>query len=172
MSTAVPTESALTGSRTQYLTFRLGDELFALDIAMVREVLDVAAITRIPRMPGFMLGVINLRGNAVPVVDLRRTFGLERTEQTVNTCIIIAEIAMDGEATVLGALADSVREVIELHADGIEPAPRIGTKLNTDFIKGMGHRDGRFIVVLDIERVFSSEGMAPMQTAGAGELMV
>ena len=95
----------------QYLTFRLGEEVFALDIAQVREVLDYTAITRVPRMPEFMRGVINLRGSVVPVVDLRLKFGMAMTERTVNTCIIIAEVAIGGERTLLGALADSVQEV-------------------------------------------------------------
>src|SRR5512139_934311 len=96
----------------QYLTFRLGEEVFALDIAQVREVLDFTAITRVQRMPAFMRGVINLRGSVVPVVDLRLKFGLRSTERTVNTCIIIAEVALEGERTLLGALADSVQEVL------------------------------------------------------------
>src|SRR5512137_294537 len=96
---------------TQYLTFKLGDEVFALDIAKVREVLDFTSVTKVPRTPEFMRGVINLRGNVVPVVDMRLKFGLTRTEKTVNTCIIITEIVVDSETTVLGAMADSVQEV-------------------------------------------------------------
>src|SRR5512134_491620 len=111
----------------QYLTFRLSEEVFALDITQVREVLDYTAITRVPRMPEFMRGVINLRGAVVPVVDLRRKFGMPATERTVNTCIIIVELSLEGERTVLGALADAVQEVIELGPGQIEPAPRIGT---------------------------------------------
>src|SRR5512144_2930071 len=108
----------------QYLTFRLGAEVFALDITQVREVLDYTPITRVPRMPAFMRGVINLRGAVVPVVDLRLKFGMTETERAVNTCIVIAEIELDGERTVIGALADSVREVIDLEPGQIEPAPR------------------------------------------------
>src|SRR5512137_442340 len=93
----------------QYLTFRLGEEIFALDITQVREVLDYTAITRVPRMPEFMRGVINLRGSVVPVVDLRLKFGMSATERSVNTCIIIAEVMVEGERTQLGALADSVQ---------------------------------------------------------------
>ena len=92
----------------QYLTFRLGEEVFALDITQVREVLDYTNITRVPRMPEFMRGVINLRGSVVPVVDLRLKFGMSGIERTVNTCIIIAEVTIEGERTLLGALADSV----------------------------------------------------------------
>jgi purine-binding chemotaxis protein CheW len=139
----------------QYLTFTLADEVFALDIGTVREVLDYSTVTRVPGTPEFMRGVINLRGSVVPVVDMRLKFGLPATEQGVNTCIIIVEVVVDGETTVLGALADSVREVLELEPEQIEPAPRIGTRLNIEFIRGMGKRDEQFMIILDIDRVFS-----------------
>jgi len=148
---------------TQYLTFKLEEEIFALDISKVREVLDFTAITKVPRTPEFMRGVINLRGNVVPVVDMRLKFGMTKTENTVNTCIIIVEIHLDGETTVLGALADAVQEVIELGAGQIEPAPKIGTRLKTDFIQGMGKRDEGFIIILDIDRVFSTDELALVQ---------
>src|SRR5512136_496350 len=98
----------------QFLTFKLGEEIFALDITKVREVLDFTSVTKVPRTPEFMRGVINLRGSVVPVVDLRLKFGMSRTENTVNTCIIIVEVTVDGEMIVLGALADSVQEVLDL----------------------------------------------------------
>jgi purine-binding chemotaxis protein CheW len=148
---------------TQYLTFKLDDEVFALDITKVREVLDFTSITRVPRTPEFMRGVINLRGSVVPVVDLRLKFGMTKTEKTVNTCIIIVEVVVDGETTLLGALADSVQEVMDLEPGHIEPAPRIGTRLNTEFIKGMGKRDADFTIILDIDRVFSTDELALVQ---------
>jgi len=151
---------------TQYLTFKLEEEIFALDISKVREVLDFTAITKVPRTPEFMRGVINLRGNVVPVVDMRLKFGMTKTENTVNTCIIIVEIHLDGEMTVLGALADAVQEVIDLGARQIEPAPKIGTRLKTDFVQGMGKRDEGFIIILDIDRVFSADELALVQDAG------
>lgn len=145
---------------TQYLTFKLQNEIFALDISKVREVLDFTSITKVPRTPEFMRGVINLRGSVVPVVDMRLKFGMSKTEKTVNTCIIIVEISLDGDTTVLGALADAVQEVIDLEPDQIEPPPKIGTKLNTEFIKGMGKRDSDFIIILDIDKVFSAEDIS------------
>ena len=148
---------------TQYLTFKLDDEVFALDIGKVREVLDFTSITKVPRTPEFMRGVINLRGSVVPVVDLRLKFGMARTEKTVNTCIIIVEVTVDNETTILGALADSVQEVMDLEPDHIEPAPKIGTRLSTEFIKGMGKRDNRFIIILDIDKVFSTSELALVQ---------
>ena len=151
---------------SQYLTFELEDEVFALDIAKVREVLDFTLIAKVPQTPDFMLGVINLRGTVVPVVDMRLKFGMTRTETTVNTCIIIVEIEVDGENTVLGALVDSVQEVMDLDPEQIEPAPRIGTRLNTKFIKGMGKRDNQFIIILDIDKVFSLDELAMARDMG------
>lgn len=151
---------------TQYLTFKLGEEVFALDISKVREVLDFTAITKVPRTPEFMRGVINLRGNVVPVVDMRLKFGMTMTEKTVNTCIIIVEISLDGDKTILGALADAVQEVLDLEPDKIEPAPKIGTRLRTEFIRGMGKRDDQFIIILDIDKVFSVDELSIVQDAG------
>jgi purine-binding chemotaxis protein CheW len=147
----------------QYLTFKLDSEVFALDVATVREVLDFTAIARIPRTPEFMRGVINLRGSVVPVVDLRLAFGMSATEKTVNTCIIVVEVCLDGESTIMGALADSVEEVIDLEPDQIQPAPRIGTTIKTDFIRGMGKRESNFLMILDIDRVFSADQLAGLK---------
>jgi purine-binding chemotaxis protein CheW len=152
---------------TQYLTFKLGDEIFALDIGKVREVLDFTTLTRVPRTPEFMRGVINLRGSVVPVVDLRLKFGMSKTEKTVNTCIVIVEVSLDSETTILGALADSVQEVLDLGPDHIEPAPKIGTRLNTEFIKGMGKRGDEFIIILDIDKVFSAGEISLVQAMPA-----
>jgi len=144
----------------QYLTFKLGEEIFAIDVSKVREILEFTSITKVPQTPEFMRGVINLRGSVVPVIDLRLNFGMACTEQTVNTCIIVVEVILDGEVVVLGALADSVQEVVEMEPDHIEPAPHLGTKFNTDFIKGMGKIDNEFVMILDIDKVFSSEDIA------------
>jgi len=143
----------------QYLTFKLGNEIFATEVAKVREVLDLTTITEIPKTPDFMAGVINLRGSVVPVVDLRLCFDMSKTVSTRNTCIVVVEVLLENESTVIGALADSVEEVIDLEPDQIQPAPRIGTQIRTDFIKGMGKRDDQFIMILDIDRVFSTDGL-------------
>lgn len=137
----------------------LDEEIFALDVGKVREILDYTTITKVPQTPEFMKGVINLRGAVVPVVDMRQKFNMLTQERTVDTCIIVVEIAIDNEPTILGALVDSVQEVFELEPSQIEPAPRIGTKLNTEFILGMGKRDDAFVIILDIDKVFSLEEM-------------
>ena len=150
MSTSTITET------TQYLSFKLGEEVFAVDVAKVREILDVTAITKVPQTPAYMRGVINLRGSVVPVMDMRLKFGLSPTKRTVNTCIIVMEICHEGEIMALGSLADSVQEVLELEPDQIEPPPRIGAHLRTNFIKGMGKYNDLFIIILDIDLVFNT----------------
>ena len=153
----------------QYLTFKLGNEVFATDVSKVREVLDFTAVTKVPRTPDYMSGVINLRGSVVPVVDLRLCFEMSKTEKTVNTCIVVVEMLLDGESTVIGALADSVEEVIDLEPEQIQPPPRIGTQIRTDFIKGMGKRDSQFLMILDIDRVFSAEELSVVRRVEANQ---
>jgi len=144
----------------QYMTFKLGDESFAIDVAQVREVLEVSRITKVPTAPEFIRGVVNVRGQATPVVDLRLRFGLPIRIDTVHTRIIVMELELGGEATVLGGIADSVHEVIELESGNIDPPPRIAMRWRTDFIQGMGKRGDEFIVILDVNAVFSSEEQA------------
>ncbi len=151
----------------QYLTFTLNEELYAIDIANVWEILDYTPVTRVPRTPEFLLGIINLRGRAVPVADLRLKFGLPKTERTVDTCIIIVEVQLDGESTIMGALADSVQEVFEIDEKNIEPPPKMGTRINTEFIQGMGKQDEKFIIIIDVNKVFSSQELSIVQEAGS-----
>ncbi len=154
------------GGAGKYLTFAMAGEFYAIEISSVREVLDMTDITRIPTTPEFMLGVVNLRGNAVPVIDLRLKFGLEKTERTINTRIIIMEINMDDEVWLLGAMADSVKEVLEIEASMIDPPPKMGTSIRTDFLSGLAKHDGRFILLLDTAKVFSMEELSAIQDAG------
>ena len=141
----------------QYLTFKLGEETFAVDVIKAQEILDFVAPTWVPQTPRFMLGVINLRGSVVPVIDLRQKFGMTESERTRDTCIVVMEIEVDGERTVVGTLVDSVQEVLDLNTENLEPPPRIGTRLKTEFIKGMGNLNGEFLIILDIDRVFSTD---------------
>jgi purine-binding chemotaxis protein CheW len=115
-----------------------------------------------------MLGVINLRSSVVPVIDLRRKFGMAATERTVDTCIIVMEILVDGEMLTVGALADSVREVMEIAAEQVEPPPRIGTRLKTEFLQGMAGFEEHFVMILDIDRIFSAAELATVQAASEG----
>lgn len=149
----------------QYITFKLGDEVFAINVAQVREVLEVSQITKVPTAPNYMRGVVNVRGKAIPVVDLRLKFCLPSTPDTVHTRIVVIELELDGEATVLGGIADSVHEVIELEPGQINPPPRIAMRWRTELIKGMGRRGDQFIIILDINQVFSSEELASIVPA-------
>ena len=148
---------------SQYITFKLGDELFAIDVAQVREVLELPLITRVPTAPAYMRGVVNVRGKAIPVVDLRAKFGLSATADTVYSRIVVMELELDGDATVIGGIADSVHEVIELEAAQIEPPPRIAMRWRSELIRGMGRRGEQFIIILDIGAVFSSGDIALLQ---------
>lgn len=154
---------------SSYITFKLGDELFAIDVAHVREVLDLSEITRVPTAPPYMRGVVNVRGSAVPVVDLRHRFGLPSVADTVNTRIIVLELPLDGELTVVGGLADSVHEVLELERGQIREPPRIAMRWRADMIEGLGKKGEQFIIVLDIARVFSSSDALLVGEHAAGE---
>jgi purine-binding chemotaxis protein CheW len=115
-------------------------------------------------MPDFMRGVINLRGSVVPVVDMRIKFGLEAVEDTVDSCIVVVEVDIAGEQVIIGALADSVQAVFELKQEEIEPAPTLGARLDTAFINGMGKVDDEFIIILDIDKVFSTDELGLMNS--------
>ena len=149
----------------QYLTFTLAEETFAVEIVKVREVIDFVHLTRVPRMPAFLRGVINLRGSVVPVIDLRLILGMPSIEKTIDTCIIIAEVNMRGEALYLGMMADSVEEVINIDPAQIAPPPELGVMLHTDFIRGMGKRGEGFFIILNIDRVLSGEEFSSVDTA-------
>lgn len=152
------------GQTALYITFKLADEMFAVDVGQVREILDSSTITKIPGAPQFMRGVINVRGSVVPVLDMRLKFGMESVERTANTRIIVLELVLDGENLVLGAMADSVNDVIELESSHIEAPPRIGSRWKTEFIKGIGKRNDDFIILLDINRIFSSDELAIVES--------
>lgn len=150
---------------SQYLTFYLNEEIFALNIIKIREVLEFDQVTTVPRTPDFVRGVINLRGEVVPVMDLHLKFGMASTEKTVNTCIIIVEVSLDNNPVILGVLADSVQEVLEIEPKMIDPAPNIGMNINSDYILGMGKKDDYFIIILNIDKVFTSHELAVAKDA-------
>jgi purine-binding chemotaxis protein CheW len=157
----------------QYMTFKLGDELFAINVSQVREVLEVPQITKVPAAPAYMRGVLNVRGQAIPVVDLHLRFGLPSTPDTVQSRVIVMELTIDGEVAVIGGLADSVHEVIELEPGSINPPPSIATRWRTNFILGMGRRGEEFIIIIDVNAVFSSNELIAVAglsaTASAAE---
>jgi purine-binding chemotaxis protein CheW len=139
------------------LSFKLSEEVFAIDVSKVINILEMSHITRIPKAPEYMKGVINLRGTVLPVVDLRIKFGLPGKEATVDTSIIVLSIDVTGEPVLIGTMVDAVREVLELKSGEIAPAPTIGAKYNSGFIEGMWRLDEKFIMILDIDKVFSTD---------------
>jgi purine-binding chemotaxis protein CheW len=153
-------------SSQQYVTFSLGEELFGVEVRRTKEILSLTPVTKVPQTPEYLLGVINLRGQVVPVVDMRLKLGLLAGEDTDDTCIIVVEVQVDGEPIIVGALADAVREVLDIRADQIELPPRLGTRLKTEFIAGMGKVDEQFLILLNIDKVFNSDELALVQEAG------
>jgi purine-binding chemotaxis protein CheW len=153
----------------QYLTFTLDDEHYAIGVGQVREVLEYTKITRLPRTAAFMKGIINLRGAGVPVIDLRLKFGLAETPIDKDTSIIVMEVDAGEGRVVVGALADAVHEVVEIEEKAIEPAPRFGTRLAAEFIKGVGKRDEGFVILLDIDRIFNAEEVSLLAATTPGE---
>lgn len=150
----------VSATSSQYLTFTLAEEQYAVEVYDVKEVLEYTTVTRVPRTQDFMRGVINLRGSVVPVIDLRLKFGMGETEKTIATSIIVMEVEIGGDKITVGTLADSVQEVIDLDESQIEPAPQIGTRIRTEFIKGIGKQDERFIIILDIDRIFTEDELS------------
>lgn len=158
----------LSATTSQYLTFTLAEEQYAVQVYDVKEVLEYTTVTRVPRTQDFMRGVINLRGSVVPVIDLRLKFGMGETDKTIDTSIIVMEVEINNDKVTVGTLADSVQEVINLDESQIEPAPQIGTRINTEFISGIGKQDEQFIIILDIDRIFSEDEIsAVVEEAGA-----
>ncbi|MEM3238241.1 MAG: chemotaxis protein CheW [Thermoplasmata archaeon] len=139
------------------LTFTLSSEMFAMDIGYVKEVLEYSKITKVPKTPDYMLGVINLRGSVAPVVDLKMKFNMPQSERTVDTCIIIVEVEIENSKTIVGILADSVKEVFDFDSSSIEATPTIGLNINVDFIHGIAKHKDDFVMILDINKVFSIE---------------
>ena len=141
----------------QFLTFHLSDELYGVEVGQVREVLEYPAITPVPRTREWLLGVINLRGSVVPVIDLKMMFDMGSTEVTEETCVIVIEVLLEGELAILGALTDSVDEVIDLADGQIERSPGYGTRLRNDVVKAMGSHGDRFVILLDMQELFGRE---------------
>lgn len=150
----------------QYLTFSLGDEVFAMDIRSVREIIQHGAMTVVPLMPEFVRGIINLRGAVVPVIDLQSRFGRVKAQVGKKTCVIIFDVGPDGDKVELGLMVDAVSEVIDIATSQIEPPPQFGTTIQREFIRGLGKVDSKFIVILDPERALNIDDMVAMAEQG------
>ena len=149
----------------KYLTFRLSAEEYGLEILKVQEIIQMQAITRIPRTPEFVRGVINLRGKVIPVLDLRRKFELEDAEDTERTCIIVVQIQSESALHIMGVIIDEVREVLDIPAESIEDAPAFGASIDTEFILGMGKIGQGVKILLDIDKVLSIQELRSIQAA-------
>lgn len=170
---AVSVRDAVAGEvaeQNQYLTFLLGDEMFAIGILSIREIIEYGFVTDVPMTPPFIRGVLNLRGAVVPVVDLALRFGRKARDNTKRTCIVIVEIESANGSQEMGVVVDAVSEVLEISHDDIEPPPEFGARIRTDFIKGMGKIDGKFVIVLDLNRVLSVDEVAVVANMGRVEV--
>jgi purine-binding chemotaxis protein CheW len=141
---------------TQYLCFRLAGEECAIGILRVREIIEYDTVTKVPAMPPWVRGVMNLRGGVVPVIDLTVKFGLPESPVTKRTCIVIVEVELDGEPAVMGIVVDTVSQVLELSLADIVPPPAFGTSVRVDYLLGLGKFGDRFVLLLDIDRVLSA----------------
>lgn len=146
-----------------YLSFKLGEETFAANVGKVLNILEMVKITKVPKAPAYMKGVINLRGTVLPLVDTRVKFGMSETEYTANTCILVLDIDMDDDTVQVGALVDSVQEVLELNDKDILPPPSIGSKYKSEFIEGMARSNDQFIMILNMDMIFSTDELAMLR---------
>lgn len=162
--TAVRAAAGNAAEIAQYLTFLLGGEMYAVGILNVKEIIEYGQLTEIPMMPAFIRGVINLRGSVVPVIDLAARFGGRQTEASHRTCIVIIELTNGDEHHDIGVVVDAVSEVLEVSSADIEPAPAFGAKIRADFIQGMGKIGGKFVIILDIQKVLSVDEIASLAT--------
>lgn len=147
----------------KYLTFKLGEEDYALEILKVQEIIEMQEITKVPRTPEYVKGVINLRGKVLPVIDLRLKFGLEEQEVTRKTCIILVYVQSGDKTITMGIIIDEVSEVMDITPDQIEPAPSFGTRVDTSFILGMAKTEQSVKMLLDSDRVLSEQEVAALQ---------
>ena len=155
-----PEIKAMADREGKYLTFTLAKEEYGIGILKVKEIIGMMPITTVPRTPGFVKGVINLRGKVIPVVDLRLKFGMEEIAYTERTCIIVVEIGGAAGSVLTGIVVDAVSEVLNIMGGDIEDAPAFGAKLDTNYILGMAKMNGGVKILLDIDRVMGNEEMA------------
>lgn len=149
----------------KYLTFTLADEEYGIGILKIKEIIGLMQITTVPQTPEFIKGVINLRGKVIPVVDLRLRFGMDSMDYTERTCIIVVEIKGANDSVQIGIVVDSVSEVLNIRGEDIEDTPAFGAKLNTDFISGMAKTEDNVKILLDIDRVLSTQELESLERA-------
>lgn len=156
-------EQEKTSKINSYLTFKLGDEEFAAHVGKVLNILEMTKITQVPKAPDYLKGVINLRGAVLPVIDARIKFGMPEAEYTTNTCIIVLDIDLDGDSVHVGAIVDSVQAVLEIDNNHIMPLPTLGSRYKSEFIIGMSKIDEKFIIILNMDAVFSIDEITTLK---------
>ena len=156
LTSVTSTDASHLSREGKYLTFVLGQEEYGLEILKVQEIMGMMDVTRVPRAPDFVRGVINLRGKVIPVMDLRCKFAMESKDDTEKTCIIVVQVKQEGTVVTMGIIVDEVSEVLNIQSEQIEPTPEFGGGVNTDFILGMGKIDQKVVILLDIDKVLSS----------------
>ena len=160
--------NGMDAARSQYLSFYLARQEYAVQILRVKEIIEYRPLTRMPSVPASVRGVINLRGRVVPVIDLAVRFGLPAGEVTARTCIVMVEAAPDGEKTMLGIMADSVSEVLDLAPQQIQPPPAFGSRVRAEYLDGMGEVGRKFVMLLNVDRALAIGGLAAAEPVPAG----
>jgi purine-binding chemotaxis protein CheW len=154
-----------------YLTFKLGEELFAANVGKVLNILEMTKVTKVPKAPPYMKGVINLRGSVLPLIDTKIKFDMGETEFSTNTCILVLDINMNGDSVHVGALVDSVQEVIELDENQLQPPPSIGSRYKSEFIEGMAKVADNFIMILNMDLIFSTDELSILKESADQEVV-
>ncbi len=160
--TARPVDAA------EYLTFMLGEEMFAINILNIKEIIEYGQVTEVPRMPRFIRGVINLRGSVVPVIDMSARFGKTLSKISRKTCVVIIEVKCENEEHIVGVMVDAVNAVLDIEDNQIEPAPTFGANIRNDFIQGMGKVNNQFVIILNVNHVLSMDEMAILASESQG----
>ncbi len=148
--------SGILAKAGKYLTFNIGREIYGIEILKVQEIIGMMPVTRVPKTPDFVRGVVNLRGKVIPVIDLRLKFELENLDDTDRTCIIVVQVLISGTSVIMGLIVDEVSEVLNVLVNQLEAAPTFGLQVNTDFILGMGKVGQKVVMLLDVDKVLSA----------------
>lgn len=172
MANLTDSKNIKTVTSDKFLTFNLGSEQYGLEILKVREIIGIMDITRVPRTPEFVRGVINLRGKVIPVLDLRNKFGLPMVEDTEQTCIIVVDLTFENNPLLMGIIVDSVSEVLDIDVDDIEDTPVFGTAVSTDFIKGIAKTKGGVKILLNIEEVLTTAEILTLPKVSSEEIIL
>jgi len=162
--TAAPAANQMAAFAGKYLTFCLADEIYGLPILKVQEIIRLMKITRVPKAPDFVLGVVNLRGKVIPIINMRLKFGLKTAEDTELTCIIVVEVVQKGIAITLGVVVDEVSEVRNLAAEQLSKTPPMGASVDTEFILGLGRLENNVVMLLDIDKAFSYQELSSIKS--------